>query len=157
MTSIFSKPNIKKQQPTNCTEGATAYLNNTHSKQKTGKNINIIDSISDNNTQDDDEEIYDYGVGAAVDDTEQMVLYIDDIKSSIPVDAVNVPNEKLEKTHTEVRWRFFDLKGRKLIEISKKSPDKKRVYVDNTGKWVDYELKGNWNKFLIGSKYYYCL
>jgi hypothetical protein len=160
MSSIFSKPNIKKYQSKKYADGSTTELNiqvppsvsHTHNSTKMINRLNIIDSVSDNNVEDDNEEMDDNYT-----DTDQMILYIDDIKNSIPPDAVDTPNAKLQKTHTEIRWRFFNLKGRKLIEISKKKHNGERIYVDNTGKWINYELKGNWNQFLIGSKYYYCL
>lgn len=85
----------------------------------------------------------------------EMTLSLNDIIKAIPENATKHPLEHLQKDHTEWRWRFFDLKGRKLIEISKKSPNCDRIYVDNTGGWTQCELKGNWDKYLTDTRYCY--
>ena len=90
-------------------------------------------------------------------DDSQVILSYQDIIKNIPKEAINQPNLILQKTHTEWRWRFFDLKGRKLVEISKLEPNKDRTYMDNTGKWVKYTLVGGWDQFLIESKYCYII
>lgn len=102
----------------------------------------IIDSLSDT-----DEQTEQRG--------EEMILSIKDISQSIPMTSYSSPNPELQKTHTEHRWRFFDLKGRKLIEISRQSPGRDRIFVDNKGNWINFELKGNWDQFLIDTRYYY--
>ena len=85
----------------------------------------------------------------------QIVLYMDNIKKTIPADAKKTPDANLMKTHIEWRWRFFDINGRKMVEISQKNPGQDRKCIDNTGKWINFELEEDWNKFLIDSKYYY--
>lgn len=91
-------------------------------------------------------------------DESQVILSHQDIIKNIPKGAINQPNPILQKTHTEWRWRFFDLEGRKLVEISKLDPKKGRTYMDNTGKWIKYTLVENeWDKFLVESKYCYIL
>lgn len=106
------------------------------------KKNNEIDSLSDT----DNEETY-----------EHMVLSYGDIIKTIPSTATKQPNPDLQKTHTEWRWRFFNLKGRKLVEITKKSPSSDRIYMDDTGRWVTFDLKGNWEQFLVDSRYYYAI
>jgi hypothetical protein len=108
------------------------------------KKINPIDSLSDPENQDTNEQ-----------ESGQMILALNDILATIPGEAESHPDPKLQKTHTEWRWRFFDLKGRKLIEISQKKPNSNRLYVDNTGKWINFELRGNWDQFLVDTKYCY--
>jgi len=88
--------------------------------------------------------------------TEQyIVLQYEEILRTIPSNAQRQPDKELQKTHTEWRWRFFDLKGRKLIEISQKKPNHERMYVDTSGNWVAYNLRGNWDQFLEKSIYVY--
>lgn len=82
-------------------------------------------------------------------------LSFDDIIKSIPADATKNPNPHIQKDYTEWRWRFFDLNGRKLIEISKKLPSGERICIDNTGKWKPFELDNNWDQYLIDTKYSY--
>ena len=61
----------------------------------------------------------------------------------------------LQKTHTEWRWRFFDIKGRKLIEISKQNPNENRIYMDNMGKWISFTLDNSWDQYVVDIKYCY--
>jgi hypothetical protein len=142
--SIFVKRETEKKKK------KKPYENKNECRQTTDNNKkkkNEIDSLSDSD---------DCGI---IDGYEnQMILSLQDIINSIPSNSVKGPNSNLQKTHTEWRWRFFDIKGRKLIEISKlppSSPDTQRIYMDNTGNWVKYTLKGNWNQFLIDTRYCY--
>lgn len=82
-------------------------------------------------------------------------LTLQEIISSIPQSATKVPNIELQKTHTEWRWRFFDLRGRKLIEISKISPNDSRMYKDYKGNWIKHNLEQEWDNFLTDSRYCY--
>lgn len=102
------------------------------------KNPNILESDNDPN-----DEYY------------QTVLSLDDIKKSIPETASNTPRPDLLKTHTEWRWRFFNIEGRKLVEISKLEPFNERMYVDNTSRWTKYTLDESWDKYVVDSRYYY--
>lgn len=107
---------------------------------------NVIDTISDNS------EAYEETVNQV---TGEVILSMKDILASIPQTATKDRDLLKENTHVEWRWRFFDLKGRKLIEISRKEPDKDRIYVDNKGNWINFILKGNWEQFMTDSRYYY--
>lgn len=152
---INNKTQVESDTDTNTKQPQSIFAKNTKTKKKNEKNEktestrnkkkNEIDSLSDSDYEDNENEN-----GEA-----QMILSLKDIESNIPPDAVKNPIVQLQRTHTEWRWRFFDLKGRKLIEISKKSPNKERIYMDNTGKWVSFVLKGNWDQFLVDTRYYY--
>lgn len=85
----------------------------------------------------------------------EMVLNINDIMKTIPNNAMTKPNIDMGKIYTEWRWRFFNVKGRKLIEISKKHPHNDRLYVDNTGGWIQYTNTNEWDKFLVNVMYHY--
>lgn len=118
-------------------------------KTKSEKNIkNQIESVSDSEP---------YNNQPQQQDQCEMILDINDIMKTIPENALISSNNELGKTHTEWRWRFFNLKGRKLIEISKKNPNEDRMYVDNTGTWVHYNGTNQWDKFLVKTMYHYVM
>ena len=83
-------------------------------------------------------------------------MSLNDIIKSIPPNSIKRPNTYLQTSHTEWRWRFFEIKGRKLVEISKKHPNGERIYMNNMGKWIsNLELNDNWDQFLTDTKYFY--
>ena len=56
----------------------------------------------------------------------------------------------------EWRWRYYDINSRKMIEISRKEPDKKRIFIDSAGKWINnYVLDTTWDKYIVSEKYIY--
>ncbi len=135
MNPIFTKSDLTKT---------------TIKKTKNVKNIKTqIDSISDNeqysNVNHNPQHQYQY----------EMILDINDIMRTIPNNAMTKPDRELEKTHTEWRWRFFDVKGRKLIEISKKHLCDDRMYVDNRGSWIHHSNTNEWDKFVVNTMYHY--
>lgn len=109
-----------------------------------------IDSLSDSDDEQNDDDRYVDGENESY-----MVLSLQDIITSIPQNAISLPSDELQKTHTEWRWRFFDLLGRKLIEISKMPKNRNRVYMDNKGQWTEYTLKKEWDKYLVDTRYCY--
>jgi len=104
-------------------------------------NPNILESASDD--PEEDREHY------------ETILCLSDIKKSIPDSATDQPDPVLSKTLTEWRWRFFDVEGRKLIEISRKEPNNDRFYIDNTRRWTRFTLDASWNRYIVDAKYYY--
>lgn len=78
------------------------------------------------------------------------------IYNSIPEDALDTEDPILAKTHTEWRWKFYDINSRKMIEISRKDPNSSRSYIDNTGKWVQCTIDKELDKYVNCTKYYYC-
>jgi hypothetical protein len=125
-------------------------INEQNSQPKSGKHTKStekydIDSLSDSCEDQDDEE----------NNESCMVLSLQDIIKSIPSSATKSPSQHMQQTHTEWRWRFFDLRGRKLIEISMMHPNSKRVYMNNLGNWTEYTLKKEWDEFLVDTKYCY--
>ncbi len=85
------------------------------------------------------------------------ILSIDEIRKIIPENTTNTQNLDLQKTHIEWRWRFFNFKGRNLIEMSKKHPQFEREYVDNSGHWIKYNYEESWDKYLKACVYHYVL
>ena len=121
--------------------------------KKPKKNIKTqIDSVSDDDTHND------VCIEQRSHDQCEMILDINDIMKTIPNNAINKPDCELGKTNTEWRWRFFNVKGRKLIEISKKNPNHERMYVNNTGSWINYnDISNKWDKFLVRVAYHYAV
>lgn len=81
---------------------------------------------------------------------------LDAISESIP--TVNVheqPQYHLRKNKTEWRWRVFKLDDRKFIEISTLKPNNPRRFVDKYGKWVDYQMDPEFDKYVDKEVYYY--
>ena len=87
--------------------------------------------------------------------TNNRKLSATDIKKIIPDNAVDEINQNLQLTHIEWRWRFFNINKRKLIEISKKSYTDDRLYVDNSGAWIRYQMTDKYDKYVIRTLYYY--
>jgi hypothetical protein len=116
---------------------------NNNSKDIKYKNPHILESSCD-----DDRDVSD--------NTQYLtILSLDDIKKCIPNTASNIYNPELLNTHSEWRWRFFNIDGRRLVEISRKEPNKQRLYVDNTSKWTTYTLDKSWDIYVVDVRYYY--
>jgi hypothetical protein len=105
-------------------------------------------SLSDNNTESDN-------INESNTVAQYMILSLNEILDTIPKTASNKFLPHLHKTHTEWRWRFFDIKGRKLIEISKQNPNENRIYMDNMGKWISFTLDNSWDQYVVDVKYCY--
>jgi hypothetical protein len=142
MSTIFSKKTNHKEASTKTENSSVNKIKPSQVKNEKTNN-NMIDSISDNDNQ-----------NKSVDQV--MVLSLADIKKSIPHDAHTTAQPNLMKTHVEWRWRFFDIKGRKMIEISRVSPNTKRVYIDNKGEWTnDSGLDASWDQYVVETRYSY--
>lgn len=86
-----------------------------------------------------------------------LILSYEEIQKIIPANTIDHSDDsKLRsRLYSEWRWRFFDIKGRKLIEISRKYPNKEREYIDNTGKWINYSIDPSFDEYVVKTKYYY--
>jgi hypothetical protein len=62
----------------------------------------------------------------------------------------NYPNK------TEWRWRVYKINDNNIIEISFKEPNLNRKYLDKFGKWIEYDLNNEFDKFICEQYYYYC-
>lgn len=73
------------------------------------------------------------------------------IFSSIPKDALLVPNLELRKSHTEWRWRIFDIPNMKsqLVEVSYKKPNENIMYADKNGNWKEACVDKSFDNFVI--------
>jgi hypothetical protein len=88
-------------------------------------------------------------------DSNKIILSLENILKTIPNYSSSVPNKELQKTHTERRWKFFEIDNRKLIEISQKNPNEDRLYLNSAGQWIKFKMDNCWDHFLIDVKYYY--
>jgi len=82
-------------------------------------------------------------------------LSISEIEKSIPSNSLNKPDPNLQNTHTEWRWRFFNINDSKKVEISKKDPLTKRQYKLPNGEWIEYDMDNYYDKYVYKSCYYY--
>lgn len=125
MTSIFSKKNLDR----------------AIKQKKTDQNKSLTDDEQNNNQHSEYADV--------------MSLALDDIKKTIPHNATNIPDKELQKTHTEWRWRFYDINNRKMVEISKQELNKDRIFINNTGHWVTHSLDSSLDKYIVDSRYCY--
>lgn len=86
--------------------------------------------------------------------TDYCVLDRKYIESLIPEGASEKKLEVLPKDVTEWRWRFFKIGERKLVEMSYYD-GVTRIYVDNSGNMINYDLDPLWDKFVVKTLYCY--
>jgi hypothetical protein len=133
MSQIFSNDNTisnTKPNPKN------------YKKIKMEKARDRIDSISDSENDE-------------VSDDVTTILKLSEIMKTIPKNTKDKQDSELSKKYVEWRWRFFDVNGRNLIEISRKDPNGERLYTDKNGSWIHFQLDNKWEKYLKKSLYYY--
>ena len=82
------------------------------------------------------------------------VLSSKDILNTIPRSATTEKREDLTKT-VEWRWRFFNINGRKLIELSYLAPNCPRIYTDYMGNRIEYDLDEKWDAYVVKTLYAY--
>lgn len=91
--------------------------------------------------------------------TEQtnIVLSRVEVAKMIPAESVKLQNTELAQTKTEWRWRIFKFpdKEREIVEISYKSPDQKRLYINNKGNWVNREVGTEFDIYVTSEYYHY--
>jgi hypothetical protein len=79
----------------------------------------------------------------------------EDIYKLIPKGASDKENIELAKTNEEWRWRFFNINGRKMVEMSRKKPNSNRIYINQNGELYDYKMSNEWDKYVTKIIYYY--
>jgi hypothetical protein len=85
----------------------------------------------------------------------RQILTEQGIINSIPSGSCDYPDPILRITKIEWRWRFFNINGRKMVEISKKKKDEPRIYVDQKGMWIRSDIGSDWDQFVVREQYYY--
>ncbi|VBB18534.1 hypothetical protein YASMINEVIRUS_997 [Yasminevirus sp. GU-2018] len=119
------------------------------------KRQNLVEDISDVSDVDDGDNAHKDNSVERSEYADMMVLSLEDIKRSVPPNASKVPLPEMQKTHTEWRWRFYNIEGRKMVEISKRDPNKNRVFIDNTGRWINFSLDASWDKYVVDTRHCY--
>ena len=141
MTTIFKKKQTVILQDSVANKHVQSMHNNTNAKNK-----NILDT---SNAPVSEDKI-------RSDKCANVVrLVYGDIKNTIPVQSTSSVDLEKQKTHTEWRWVFYTINGRKMIEISKKDPNKNRTFIDNTGLWINFPLDTSLDKYIVDAYYYY--
>jgi hypothetical protein len=90
---------------------------------------------------------------------ERKILSKQEILSSIPQDALFCENTNLQSTKTEYRWRILNIKNieNEIIEISIKSQNSHRLFLNQNGEWVENNNCNyyDYDKYVTKSYYYY--
>ena len=91
------------------------------------------------------------------DDITLTTILKEDLLENIPKGATNKKNKDLELTSTEYRWRMIKLPNtdKEFIEISYKQPNQKRLFMNHSQKWVEYEKDSQFDQYVIKEYYYY--
>lgn len=89
-------------------------------------------------------------------DLSNLCMSKKDVLNSIPKNHVLIRNNELLKIKAEWRWRIFKFPTKKneVIEISFKNPNKKRLFINKFGEWVETEISKEFDPFVI--KEYFC-
>jgi hypothetical protein len=92
-----------------------------------------------------------------VSDKENVILSRRDVANMIPKECLKQKNLELMKTKIEWRWRIFKFQDREheIVEISQKKPNKKRLYINNKGEWVEFVVSEDYDVFVIHEYYHY--
>lgn len=89
-------------------------------------------------------------------DTNLQTVNKSDIIKSIPENNYKSEQPELGKIKTEFRWRFFNIKNKKYIEISCKESNGERVFFNNNS-WVPAIIDPCLEKYIDEEYYYYTL
>jgi hypothetical protein len=80
------------------------------------------------------------------------------IKENIPEPSYNTQQPSLKKTTTEWRWRFYNIEGKKVVEISFVNKNSnERTYVDKYGNFIKSNVSKEFDKYLIEEIYCYSI
>jgi hypothetical protein len=74
---------------------------------------------------------------------------------SIPPDAFDNKQPEFIGEKIEWRWRFLEIYGKKLVEISYLPIEGERKYIDIYGKWVERNINPVFDQYVVKKHYYY--
>ena len=74
---------------------------------------------------------------------------------SIPSTAFTSEQTDQHGYNVEWRWRFLEIEGLKLVEISYLPVEGNRKYIDKYGKWVERMIDSSFDKYVVKAYYYY--
>ena len=100
--------------------------------------------------------------------SERKVCYdkvdIEAVKETIPKNNYKEPQHLLVDHMVESRWRFLHIpvtvEGKqpfikKMVEISKKTPSEKRVYLNKNMNWIETDIDPIYDNFVVEQYYVY--
>jgi hypothetical protein len=101
--------------------------------------------------------------------SEKKVYYdkidIEHVKKTIPNNNYRESQPLLVGHMVELRWRFLHIQTtiddekqsfiKKMVEISKKTPSDKRVYLNKNMNWTDVEIDPIYDNFVVEQYYVY--
>jgi hypothetical protein len=90
--------------------------------------------------------------------TEEIILNKLEVVNTIPKNCLKQKNLELAKTKIEWRWRIFKIpehSTNELVEITKKTPNEERLYINKYGDWINYKMDDNFNKYVVNEYYVY--
>lgn len=79
----------------------------------------------------------------------------ENLKNSIPINALDKPNNDMNKTYIEWRWRIFDINGKEYVEISYKKPNDKRMFINKYSEWTDKTPDEDFDCYITKQYYSY--
>jgi hypothetical protein len=83
-------------------------------------------------------------------------LSIQEIINNIPKPNFDKPDLAKRKKHIEWRWRIYNINKKNLVEISFFDPkNKKRLFVNDKGEYVEREIPCEFNTMVAKEYYYY--
>jgi hypothetical protein len=131
MTQIFVKSSI---------------LDDNNIKKNTDNNIKNNTDNNNNNTN----------IIISVKETPKLIFVYNDLLNTIPLKNI-VLNEDISllTTHVEWRWRFYNINSKQFVVISKKEPNKPRIYMQTNSEWGEQIIDEQYEKYIIKTFYYY--
>jgi hypothetical protein len=87
---------------------------------------------------------------------DKKILSKEEILSSIPNNSFDSEQKDLQNVKTEYRWRIMNIENidNEIIEISIKKTNENRLYLNQSGEWIEYDSQ-NYDKYVTKSYYYY--
>ena len=116
-------------------------------------------SIFSKQCDDDHNKINDIGMNMNMNmnmntNNNNIILDRNYLLSTIPDEATEVMRNQLPN-EVMWRWRFFEVSGRRMIEISYAEPDQPRIYIDYEGNNTHYKMDMSWDQYVTKVLYYY--
>jgi hypothetical protein len=79
----------------------------------------------------------------------------ENLKNSIPINALDKSDLNMSKTYIEWRWRIFNIKQKEYVEISYQIPNGKRIFINKYSEWTDKTPDNDFDNFVIKQYFSY--
>ncbi len=78
------------------------------------------------------------------------------ILETIPKKSQKQPTPDWKKDYSyEWRWRFLEMKGKYILELSRQDRDDNRMYFNKYGEWVKKKVNSLYDNYVVEEYYYY--